>query len=355
MTAKLSEKTIRKACYRGAFGDGDTLYMQSGSTLVLESGSTLQIDDGAVATVEASVDFGDAETLNFGDSDDVTMQWDGTNFIITAAADDSVIEIGDAGATQKSFDVIAYGDASAGADYIKWDASAGTLLFVGDAQLNFAGATPGTHPVDFTGVTLPASCNAIRGTGITPTRTSGHIAFEGTLSGTSAYMAYFQLNTAGSDIIYGLGSFAFMNSGASCDTCLSLQAITTISAGATLTSGSVLNGGYAAQFKMLWDGATVSSGMVTAVASFLYQANVTQVQGEQSSVLQLSVDSGLVQNIIHINAGSVLSTYFLNFSTETSPVLNWGADGDPKTDSPDKGLRCKVGSAEYWIPLYVNT
>lgn len=223
--------------------------------------------------------------------------------------------------------------------------------------MDFTGADFKGHGLDFSDSTLPSSSNWIRGTGLTPTRASGFVSFSGTLSGVSAYMDYADLHTAGSDVIYGSGRFAFADSGFSGNVLLSLQAISTISAGATLTtaSGSPLSGAYAAQFKMLFDGATINSGAISAVACFLYQSNTTPINGEQTSILQLSVDSGLLQNIIHLHASSVLSTYFLNVDTATSPFTTWGADNQPNAATADLGIRCKVGSSEYWIPLYVNT
>jgi len=226
------------------------------------------------------------------------------------------------------------------------------------AGIDFNGLTPAASPISLTGVTLASSTNAIRGVDIVPTRVSGWTCFTGTLSGVSAYMDYREMHTAATDVVYGEGLFGFMDSGASASTILSLQAITTVSAGATLTTagGSPLSGAYAAQFKTLFDGATADSGAITAVACFLYQSNVTDISGKQSSILQLSVDSGLLQNIIHLNCGaSALSTYFLNVSTSTSPFLSWGADNQPNAAAADLGIRCKIGSSEYWIPLYVNT
>ena len=214
------------------------------------------------------------------------------------------------------------------------------------------------HGIDFSGSSLPASSNVIRGTSIVPTRVTGWVFFTGTLSDVSAYMDYLELHTADTEIVYGSGRFAFADSGADVATILSLQAITTMSSGSTLAtaSSSPLNGAYAAQFKMLFNGATMDSGGISAVACFLYQANVTSISGEQTSILQLSVDSGLLQNIIHINAGaSALSTYFLNVTDEISPFTTYGGDNQPNAASADLGIRCLIGGAEYWIPLYVNT
>ena len=225
-------------------------------------------------------------------------------------------------------------------------------------ELDFSSTSPTNHPLNFSSVTLPSSSNVIRGTSITPTRVSGWVCFTGTLSSVSAYMDYFEMHTEGEEVVYGAGRFAFADSGADVSTILSLQAITTMSAGATLATagGSPLSGAYAAQFKMLFDGATIESGAISAVACFLYQSNVTPINGEQTSVLQLSVDSGLLQNIIHINAGaSALSTYFLNVTDEISPFTTYGGDNQPNAASADLGIRCLIGGAEYWIPLYVNT
>lgn len=86
--------------------------------------NTVTIDAGAITLA-------DDELLTIGTGSDVTVKWDSTNLIITAAADDSLIEVGDAAATQKSFDVKIYGDAANGADYLLWDASASRLKFEG--------------------------------------------------------------------------------------------------------------------------------------------------------------------------------------------------------------------------------
>jgi hypothetical protein len=82
-----------------------------------------------------SIKVRDAELVKFGDSDDVALQWDGTNLLVAAAADDSLIEVGDSASTQKSFDVKVYGNAANGADRLFWDASASRLSLVGAANI----------------------------------------------------------------------------------------------------------------------------------------------------------------------------------------------------------------------------
>jgi len=86
---------------------------------------------GVSGSLTSPVRYADTNTLSFGTDDDVTMQWDGTNFVISALTDDSLIEIGDAGTTQKSFDVKWYGNGASGADYLYFDASANLVYTTG--------------------------------------------------------------------------------------------------------------------------------------------------------------------------------------------------------------------------------
>ena len=79
----------------------------------------------------ASIAYNDSSPLVLGNSADVSIEWDATNLVITAAADDSVIEIGDANATQASFDLKVYGNNASGGSYMLWDASTNGLQFSG--------------------------------------------------------------------------------------------------------------------------------------------------------------------------------------------------------------------------------
>jgi hypothetical protein len=106
--------------------------------------AALTVDSLVVNTVSVTagaITVTDAQLITLGSSADVTLQWDATNLLMSAAADDSTWEIGDSGATQKSFDVKIYGQAANGADYLFWDASASALKFVGDSRLDFTGNT----------------------------------------------------------------------------------------------------------------------------------------------------------------------------------------------------------------------
>lgn len=105
-----------------------------------------------IYTTGVDLQFKDADMLVFGTGSDATgdvqIQWDGTNLLITASADDSIIEFGDAATPQKSFDVKIYGDAAAGADYLFWDAGNSKLTTVGAATI--AGRTDDANGIGLT-------------------------------------------------------------------------------------------------------------------------------------------------------------------------------------------------------------
>jgi len=90
--------------------------------------------DGSGAKVigdnDREIQFNDSVKLDFGSSQDVTMAWDGTDFDVLPAANNSVIKFGNG---TLSFDLWAYG--SAAANYLEWDASANALYIRGAAGL----------------------------------------------------------------------------------------------------------------------------------------------------------------------------------------------------------------------------
>jgi hypothetical protein len=122
----------------------DTLYVTG----------TLSVD-GAIAADDIA--FADSELLYFGTGNDVSITWDGTNLIVAAAADDSLIEIGDSAATQKSFDLKWYGNEANGTSYLYADASANLIYTTGvDLQLKdsdylvFGSGAGATGDINFT-------------------------------------------------------------------------------------------------------------------------------------------------------------------------------------------------------------
>lgn len=116
------------------FGDTTGKYMlwdASADTLYVVG--TLSLDGTFAAD---NIALADSETLTFGTGNDVVAQWDGTNLIIAAAADDSLIEIGDSAVTQLSFDLKWYGNEASGASYLYADASA-NLIYTTGVDLQF--------------------------------------------------------------------------------------------------------------------------------------------------------------------------------------------------------------------------
>ena len=120
----------------GNASDGYLLWDASADTLYLSGGENLQLMDN--------------DNLKFGAGADVTIDWDGTNLVIAAAADDSLIEVGDANATQASFDVRFYGNTASGGSFLQWDASADNLIQSG-------GGVTGMNLTWTTGFTLLAA------------------------------------------------------------------------------------------------------------------------------------------------------------------------------------------------------
>jgi len=138
--------------------------------------------DNLVYTTDVDLQFKDNDMLVFGTgagaAGDVGITWDGVNLIVSASADDSIIEIGDSGATQKSFDVKIYGNATNGADYLFWDAGNSWLTTVGAAVL--AGRVDDANGI---GITLSVkSTTGDPGTTGTPVGTVVYNTFDHTIS-----------------------------------------------------------------------------------------------------------------------------------------------------------------------------
>lgn len=111
--------------YGGAASGASYWYFDASADLLYTTGVDMQFKDNDVLA------FG----TGAGAAGDVSMVWDTSNLIIKATADDTLIEIGDSAATQKSFDVTIYGNAAAGADQLLWDASASKLYTAGAAYI----------------------------------------------------------------------------------------------------------------------------------------------------------------------------------------------------------------------------
>lgn len=93
-------------------------------------------DENCKLQDNAKLVIGDGSNRESETVGDVTLHWDGTNLILTAAADDSLVEVGDSASTQKSFDLKWYANEASGASYLYADASA-NLLYTTGVDLQF--------------------------------------------------------------------------------------------------------------------------------------------------------------------------------------------------------------------------
>jgi hypothetical protein len=245
----------------------------------------------------------------------------------------------------------------------KW--SSGQLVFqaaqVGAAaqielsgvNLLFSGA-PTTHPINFTGMTLPASSNLIRGTEIAPTRASGWTSFTGTVTATPAavYSDYRELHTAGVAEVLGFGSFPYMDSGASCASMFAGQFIAFASSGSTvLTAGAVEGVGvFPLYAKAVIDSATVNSGAVIAALWASVQANVTDISGRRSDIIHMEVASGRIASVFYLKAtGGAGATNLFEFADNIGePARSTGTVGGAQAGY----IKIKIASTTHYLQLY---
>jgi len=228
-----------------------------------------------------------------------------------------------------------------------------------DNGISFAEAEPDSHVILFTGLTLPADSNLIRGIGISPARVSGWTAITGTVVDTPAqvYMDYRELHSAGLAEVLGHGSFAFMDDGASCKSLFAGQDIAEVDAGAVvLTAGGLPAVGIFGRFiKLLLNGETFNPGGVGAALFLSVQANVTDVAAEDVSLINMEVASGGIRSVLRLrHSAGLLATNFFELDSEVAPVIAVTGYSDT-SGAADKALHVTVGADEYIIPLYLKT
>ncbi len=221
---------------------------------------------------------------------------------------------------------------------------------------------PGTANalLDFSSLVLGASQNVIRGTSIIPTRASGYTAFTGTVTATPAqvYSDYRELHTAGVAEVLGIGSFPIADAAASIASQFAAQFISEVDPGATvLTAGGAPAIGIFALFaKVLLNGETFNSGGVAAAAFLSFQANVTDVKGEDTSMLNMEIASGGIRSVFKLGVTAAAgATHLFDFTDDIEPVIDDPTlYRDPNAATCDKGLVVRIGSTLYMIPLYVH-
>ena len=114
-----------------AFGDGttdmDVLFYVGAATDL----ARFNVGLGKLMIDNMEVNFGDSDELEFGDATngDVTMAWDGTDFDVMPAADDSIFNFGNG---TLSFDLNIYGNIPT--SFVTWDASADVLRLRGPVR-----------------------------------------------------------------------------------------------------------------------------------------------------------------------------------------------------------------------------
>jgi hypothetical protein len=231
---------------------------------------------------------------------------------------------------------------------------------ISEQGFDLSSITPTSHPLNFSSMTLADNTNVIRGTSINPTRASGWTSFTGTVGATPAqvYTDFRQLQSSGVAEVLGFGSFCDMLSGASCASLFAGQDIVTVNSGATVLTASAAPavGVFGRFIKVLLDGETFNSGGVAANLFLGFQANVTDVQGQDTSFINAEVASGGVQNFVKFQCtAGAGATYLFNFTDDNGQPVS-ASNGVILADIKDTAnagyIRIKVGSADKFIPLY---
>lgn len=225
--------------------------------------------------------------------------------------------------------------------------------------LNLAGTSPADHPIDLEGLTLAANTNAIRGASINPTRTSGWISFSGTVSTTPAqvYTDYRELHTTGAAEVLGIGSFPFMDSGASGKSMYALQAICEADSGATVGAATAVGDGvFPIWAKCLINSAGFNASGVAAAAFLSFQANVTDVSAADTSMINMEIASGTIRSVFKVqDSASGGATYLLDFTDDLGRPcsLTNGSDLNDISATANAGwIKVRIGSTVRYIALY---
>ena len=134
----------------GATGNSFDLVINGSTSSFLvtwdASANDLKLEDSV------SLMFGTGGGAGVGSAGDVEIRWDGTDLDILAAADDSILKVGNG---TNSFDVWVYGNTAS--DYLLWDAGTSKLTLVGAAMFDMGGTVGHLMhtPVMVTGDTSP--------------------------------------------------------------------------------------------------------------------------------------------------------------------------------------------------------
>ena len=226
-------------------------------------------------------------------------------------------------------------------------------------SIDNAYSNPQSHGIDWSNANLQDSCNVIRGASVNPTRTSGWVSFSGTVGATPAqvYSDYRELHTTGVAEVLGIGSFPYMDSGASCKSLFASQFIAYVSTGATVAAASAVGDGVFALFgKTVIDGATFNGSGVAAAAWLSFQANVTDVSAADTSMINMEIASGGIRSVFKVqDSASGGATYLLDFTDDLGKPcsLTNGSNLNDISATANAGwIKVRIGSTTRYIPLY---
>ncbi len=225
-------------------------------TSIAVSGTTIEGGD---------VVLGDDESITFGAGSDVVVEWDTAatpdQFQIRVAADDTLLSIGVAAATQKSADVQWFANEAAGASYLYCDASA-NLIYTTGVDLQFkdndvlvfgtgSGATGDvgiTYDANSLNVTPTAAADALE------LGAAGHV-LNTTLTGTltvgvndTGYDVKFYGDTAGCSFLYDQSEDQVVITGPADVPALKIAGAGSISAAAYAAAGAAWADGGTPEF-----------------------------------------------------------------------------------------------------------
>jgi hypothetical protein len=297
----------------------------------------------------------DTDILEFGDDADVTMTWDGNSLNIMPLNNDTgAIEIGDG---TDDIDLQVFLGAAGQSALFDVGNVCVTLTAV---ALNLAGTFTAT-PILFDTLVLPADTNVIRGVGLAPTRTSGWVAFQGTIENTPAvcYPLFLQLDTIGVAEILGIGIFMDMSNGASCKTLWGAQFSASVASGATVltAAGAPTIGIFALYAKTTINtGSTFNPGGVVAAIMLSVQVNTVDVSAENSSIFNLEIASGRLRAVFYLKVSGAAGAHYLyeiaDDIGEPASLTN-GSDLNDISSTANAGwIKVLIGSTVRYLPLY---
>lgn len=211
--------------------------------------------------------------------------------------------------------------------------------------------------LDFSGRTLLANTNVLRGANVDPVRVSGWISFSGNYDTGFVYSDFRQLTTDNDAKILGYGSFPTLLSGAAADRAQAFSGVLQVNSGAQMSDR---NSDAVAGFHTLWaklvgvDGFTFEAGARAApIWSDLQLYGVT-VAAEETANFLVTNGGAQARSVFDlettVNLGWV-SLFRFDQAIGTPPVVANTVYDTPETNTPDAFITVTVNGTPYGIPL----